>query len=1071
MHRMIAWFVYNPVAANLLMIVLILGGLLSLSATRQEEFPEVELETVQINVPYLGAAPEEVESGVCIRLEEALEGTEDVFKMSSSASEGSCGVTLELESGADKIRALNDIKSKVDAINTFPAETERPIVSEVLMVSQVSDIIISGRTDERTLKTLAEEMREDIAAIDGISQVTMEYVRPDEIAIEVSENTLRAYGLTLDEVARAIRRSSLDLPGGAIKAGGGEILVRTQGQAYTGREFEDIIVVTASDGTALTVADLATVVDGFEEGDLRVRFNGDPAAMVRVYRVGDEDTIEISEKVNAYLEQARQRLPEGIELTLWRDSSRELAARLNVLLTTAIGGLAMVLLTLALPLRFRLAMWVAAGIPIALLGTIMLFPAFDVTLSSLTVMGFILVLGIVVDDAIVVGERIYAHERAAESQRVAAVRGTEEVAVPVIFGVLTTVAAFMPIIFVPGRIGAFFSTVGTVVCLCLAFSIVESMFILPSHLSHRTRARDTRHNRVVERWLQFQNRLATGLERFAENVYGKYLRRSLTWRYSVIAVGVAVVIITAGFFLSGRINIQFFPGIEGNRITASLTMPEGINIENTAAAAAKLENAALRLRDELDAEYPEHSGMIQYMLTSIGRAAGGGGPGRANTVTPAVSHRAEVALALLPAAERGGVTASEIANRWRELTGLIPDVVELSYSANAFDAGDPISIELRGRNVDDLREVATLIRAELARFDGVTDITDSFRSGKQEVKLSLRPEARALGLTLDDLARQTRRAFYGEEVQRVQRGTEDVRVMVRYPEDERRSLGDLEDMRIRTPDGVEVPFSSVADVDYGTGYSSIRRVDRQRVVVVTADVVRSVTTPEEVLSTLEAETLPAILSNYPRVSFVFSGEQEERGEALGGLLRLFPLALLVIYALLAIPLRSYLQPLVIMSVIPFAAIGAIAGHAIMGQALALPSILGMIALSGVVVNSSLVMVDYINRRRRQGTDVTNAVAESGVVRFRPILLTSVTTFVGLVPLMLMNTPETAFIVPMAISLAWGVLFATLVTWFLVPSLYLVIEDFHPWQIPESPEDDGLDMGSGTVTAHAGRSTT
>ncbi|MGD8323098.1 MAG: efflux RND transporter permease subunit, partial [Gammaproteobacteria bacterium] len=893
MRRIIAWFVYNPVAANLLMIVLILGGLLALANTRQEEFPEVDLDSIQVNVPYLGAAPEEVESGVCLRVEEALEGTEDVFKMSTSANEGSCAVQIELESGSDKIRALNDVKSKIDAINTLPAETERPIVSEVLMTSQVSDIVISGRTDERTLKILAEEMREDLAAIDGISQVTMEYVRPDEIAIEVSENTLRAYGITLDQVARAIRQSSLDLPGGSIRAGGGEILVRTQGQAYTGREFEDIIVITGQDGTALTVADIANVIDGFEENDLSVRFNGEPAAMVRVFRVGEEDTIEISQKVNAYLEEARARLPEGIELTLWRDSSRELSARLNVLLTTAIGGLAMVLMTLALPLRFRLAMWVAAGIPIALLGTIMLFPAFDVTLSSLTVMGFILVLGIVVDDAIVVGERIYAHERASESQRIAAVNGTEEVAVPVIFGVLTTVAAFMPIIFVPGRIGSFFSTVGTVVCLCLAFSIVESMCILPSHLSHRTRARDTRHGPVVRRWLQFQNRLAAGLENFSEHVYGKILTRSLKWRYSVLAGGFAVLIITAGFFLSGRINIQFFPGIEGNRITASLTMPEGINIDATAAAAARLENAALQLQSELDSEHPENPGIIQYLLTSIGRAAGGrGGPGGSNIVSPAVSHRAEVALALLPAAERGGVTAGEITNRWRELTGLIPDVVELSFSANAFDAGDPISIELRGRDVDELREVATLIRSELARFNGVTDITDSFRSGKQEVKLSLRPEARALGLTLDDLARQTRRAFYGEEVQRVQRGTEDVRVMVRYPENERRSLGDLEDMRIRTPDGTQVPFSAVADVEYGNGYSTIRRVDRQRVVVVTADVIRTVTTPEEVLQSLEEETLPDILAGYPRVGYVFSGEQEERGEALGGLVQLFPLALL-----------------------------------------------------------------------------------------------------------------------------------------------------------------------------------
>ncbi|MBN1239641.1 MAG: efflux RND transporter permease subunit, partial [Gammaproteobacteria bacterium] len=833
MRNIIAWFVDNPVAANLLMAVLVVGGLISLGNLRQEEFPEVDLEVVTVSVPYLGATPEEAEQGVCIRIEEALEGTENVFKMTSTASEGSCSVQLELESGADTIQALNDIKSKVDGINTFPAETERPIVSQVTSTSVVLDIVISGDTDERTLKTLAEEMREDLAAIDGISQVAMEYVRPDEISIEISEDTLRRYALTLEAVAETVRRSSLDLPGGAIKAGGGEILVRTKGQAYRGAEFENIVVVTHRDGTAVTLGEIANVRDGFEEGDLRVRFNGNPAAMVRVYRVGNEDTIEAAEKARAYLADARARMPEGIELTVWRDASEELGARLDVLLGSATGGLALVLLVLALPLRFRLAMWVAAGIPIALLGTLLTFGFLDMTLSSLTVMGFILVLGIVVDDAIVVGERVYAHERDAEDQRTAAINGTHEVAVPVIFGVLTTMAAFTPIMFVPGRLGDFFSVVGYVVVLCLVFSVIESMMILPSHLSHRRRARDSRPGLLLKRWLDFQNRLASGVERFAERRYGAALRRALEWRYSVLATGAAVLLLMLALILSGRVAFQFFPAIEGNTITASLTMPEGISVDDTARAARQLEAAAQELEAELDALNPEQPSPIRYMLTAIGRSAGNSGPRGNNQVAPAVSHEAEVSLALLPVAERYGITANRITSRWRELTGAIPDAVELSFNANAFDAGAPISIELRGRNVDDLREVAALLRAELGRFDGVIDITDSFRSGKQEAKLSLRPEARTLGLTLNDLARQVRQAFYGEEAQRVQRGTEDVRVMVRYPEEERRSLGDLEDMRIRTSAGVEVPFPAVADVDLGTGYSSIRRVDRQRVVTVT----------------------------------------------------------------------------------------------------------------------------------------------------------------------------------------------------------------------------------------------
>jgi multidrug efflux pump subunit AcrB len=1047
MRSIIQWFVDNPVAANLLMVVLLVGGMISLSNTRQEEFPEVELDVVSVSVPFLGATPEEVEIGVCIRIEEELEGTEDVFKMTSTASEGNCSVQLELDSGADNIRALNDIKGKVDSINTLPEQTERPVVSLLSNVSRVNDIIIYGATDERTLKTIAEQIREEIAALEGVSQVSLEYVRPDEISIEVSETTLRRYGLTLDRVASAIRQSSLDLPGGAIKAGGGEILVRTQGQNYLGTEFEEIIVVTRRDGTTLRLGDIANVIDGFEEGDLLVRFNGQPAAMVRVNRVGNEDTIDISTKVNAYVNELQQQLPDGIEVMVWRDSADDLGKRLDVLLSTALGGLAMVLLTLALPLRFRLAMWVAAGIPIALSGAIMMFGVFDVTLSTLTVMGFILVVGIVVDDAIVVGERIYAHERHSEDQRTAAVNGTHEVAVPVIFGVLTTVAAFMPIIFVPGRLGSLFSVVGAVVCLSLAFSIVESMFILPSHLAHRKRARDIKHGPLMERWLRFQNGLADGLENFAENRYGSWLSALIPWRYSVLAVGTGVLIVVAGLALSGRIGFQFFPGVEGNELTASLTMPEGVNINDTVRAAAVIENAAEELKAELDAENPGFEGMIEYSLTAVGRGAGGGGPGQSNAIAPAQSHIAEIRLSLRPVEERNGLTSTQINQRWRELTGIIPDAVETGFSANAFDAGTPISIELRGRDVEELRLVATEIRGELARFDGVFDITDSFRSGKQEAKLSLRPQARVLGLTLSDLASQVRQGFYGEEAQRVQRGTEDVRVMVRNPESERASLGDLEDMRIRTSDGAEVPFSSVALVEYGNGYSSIRRVDRQRVVTVSADVNRAATTPESVLQVMETTVLPDLLANHRGVSYVLSGEQEERAESIGGLFSLVPLALLVIYAILAIPLKSYLQPFVIMSVIPFGTVGAIAGHKIMGYPIALTSVLGMLALAGVVVNSSLVMVDYINRQRIQGMNVTDAVSRAGIVRFRPILLTSITTFVGLLPLMLSNTPETAFIVPMAVSLGWGVVFATVITLFLVPCLYLALEDFHAWRAP------------------------
>jgi len=1044
MTRLIGWFVGNPVAANLLMMILVVGGLISLTQLKQEEFPEIDLGIVQVRVPYLGAAPEEVELGVCIRIEEALEGAQSIYRMTSASSEGMCTVTLELESSADDIEALNDISGRVDAISTFPAETERPIVSLLTSRNQGLEIVIAGDTDERTLKTLALEMREEIAAMDGISQVEVAYVRADEISIEVSEQTLRRYGLTLDQVANAVRRSSLDLPGGTIRAGGGEILVRTKGQAYRGSEFENIVVVSAADGTTITLGEIATIVDGLEEGDLSVRFDGQPAAMVAIYQVGSEDIIDIRDKVRAYVENAQARMPEGIELTIWRDESEEIEARLSILLATAVGGLALVLLLLSLPLQFRLAMWVAAGIPIAMLGTIALFIPLGITLSTMSVIAFILVLGIVVDDAIVVGERIYAHERHAENQHSAAIEGTAEVAVPVIFGVLTTMAAFLPIMLLPGRIGSLFSVLGYIVVICLVFSVIESQLILPSHLAHRRiEPRAGRPNAFVARWLKFQERLAAGIEDFAERRYGEALSRVLEWRYLVLAVGVGILTLTLALVVSGRISVEFFPSIAGDRVVARLTMPEGIAVAETTRAAQQIEQAAQILRSELNLTRQDQPSVIQHVLTTIGQGLAGGRPGGGTSLSTPVSHRADVAISLVPAAERSEFPSDTIAERWRELTGPIADSVELTFSASQLSAGDAISIQLRGRNVDDLAAAAADLRAELSRFVGVADVSDSFRSGKQEVRLSLRPEAQHLGLTLDDLARQVRQAFYGEEAQRVQRGTEDVRVMVRYPETERRSLGDLEDMRIRTSDGTEVPFAAAAEFTLGQGYSTITRINRQRVVTVRADVNRSITTPEAVLNSLAAEALPRIVAGYRGVTYSLTGEQEERAESFGGMARLFPVALLIMYALLAIPLRSYLQPLIIMSGIPFGAVGAIVGHLMMGWSLALPSILGMIALSGVVVNSSLVLVDYINRQRRTGVPVLNAVRRAGVVRFRPIMLTSITTFAGLTPLMLIDNPATAFIIPMAISLGWGVLFATVITLFLVPSLVLILEDLRP----------------------------
>ena len=1041
MNRIIAWFVDNSVAANLFMCVLVVGGLLALPAIHLEEFPSVDTKVIQVTVEYLGAAPEEVSEGVCVRIEEAIEGAEGIDTIRSTAVEGVCAVIIELVESADSSDALDEIKNRIDGIDTFPEETETPVVSRLLMKMLTLQIAVSGDADEHTLKYLGQQVRDDIAALDGVSQVSLSFVRPYEISIEVSEDTLRRHGLTLDQVAQAVRRSSLDLPGGSLKTRGGEILLRAKGQAYRGGEFEEVVVLTRPDGTNVTLGEIAEVVDGFRDDDLKAYLDGKPAVLIRVERVGDEDTLEIAAKVKAYLEQARTRMPEGIELTIWSDRAADLEARVAALVGSARNGLILVLLILALFLRFRLALWVAAGVPIAFLGALMSFPALGLSISTLSIMALILVLGIVVDDAIVVGENIYTHERQHEDQRRAAITGTQEVYVPVIFGVLTTVAAFFPLLIVPGRMGKMFAIIGATVIVCLLFSLLESQLILPAHLAHRrTRSRRASSNTMVRGWSSFQDGMAMRLEHFASDIYRPFLERALEWRYLTVAIGIGVLILTASLFTSGRMAFQFFPPVEGNRVSARLTMPRGTPLEMTEQAVDKLEGAAEALRAQIDSTRPEgEPSIFDHVLTGIGGKLGDeSGPDRPGFVATG-AYRAEVMLELIPAAERT-VGSNEIVRRWRELAGIIPDSVELTFLASEFHAGEAINVQLRGRDLDELRQAAAQLRTELAGFPGVRDIADSFRAGKQEVKLEILPTAKHLGLTQDDLARQVRQAFYGHEVQRIQRGRDDVRVMVRYPRSERASLGDLEDMRIRTADGTEVPFASVARVELGRGYATIQRTDREQVVNVKADVDRAISTPEQVMEALQRVGLPRVLSAHPGVSFNLEGEQEERTKAMGGLVRGFGLALLVIYALLAVPLRSYVQPLIIMSVIPFGAVGAIVGHLIMGMNLVFFSILGIVALSGVVVNASLVLVHYVNRKRSEGLPIHEAAAVAGLARFRPIVLTSVTTFMGLVPLMFLGGTAAFFMIPMAISLAFGVLFATVITLILVPCGYLILED-------------------------------
>ncbi len=1042
MSGLIAWFVRNPVAANLLMAALLAGGLVAAPHIPLKIFPDIDTQIVTIGVSYPGATPEEVEEGVCIPIEEEVESIVGVETLRTTASEGDCSIRVELFADADADRVTAEIQNRVDAITSFPEEAEEPVVSKLVLKWGVVDVALSGAVGEDVLKQLGRRVRDEIAALEAVTQVELLYDRPYEISIEVSEEALRRHGLGFDQVVRAVRRSSLDLPGGSIKAAGGEILLRSVGRAYRGPDFEEIVVLTRADGTRLTLGEIARVVDGFEDTELMASFDGRPAVMVRVLRTGAEDAIEISDAVKAYLADAALRLPEGIDLTVWQDSSEQLRGRLDILLRNGRTGLILVFAVLALFLRFRLAIWTSLGVPIAILGALMTMPLLGVSIDQVSLFAFIVVLGILVDDAIVVAENVYTHERRLGDRVRAAIEGTREVSVPVVFGVLTSVAAFAPLLVIPGRLGQIFWFMGVTIVACLLFSLVESQLVLPSHLSHgRSKLgaapKSLPQVGIARRWERFQDRFSRGLQNFIDGRYRAFLGRALEWRYLAVSIGLALLMLAVGVAGSGRLRFSFFPPVEADYVAAQVTLPQGAPLAVTQAATRRLEAVAIELARELDGEDAPASGsFVRHRLVSIGQQAFESFGSRDG---PSGGHIGEVVLELAPSEQRH-LSTGEVARRWEARVGGIPEAVELVFATDYFSAGRPIDLQLSGPDNEELVAAAEAAKVALAAYPGVSEIADSFRLGKRELRLEILPEAEPLGLSTQDLARQVRQAFYGEEAQRIQRGRDDVRVMVRYPEAQRRSLADLENMRIRTAEGVEVPFSSVARASFGRGYADIRRSDRERVVNVTADVDLTRTTANAVLADLKAGALPAILAEHPSVRLGMEGEQRDQTRAFGGLLGAYPAALLAIYALLAIPLGSYFQPLIIMSVIPFGMIGAVVGHLLLGRAISFSSVIGLVALSGVVVNASLVLVTAVNRRRAAGASVREAVEESGVARFRPIVLTAVTTFAGLTPLMLERSLQAQMLIPMAISLAFGVLFATAITLILVPCGYLILED-------------------------------
>lgn len=1051
---MIAWFVRNGVAANLLMGIILIAGLVSVKQIKLELFPPIDLDLVKVTVPYLGSSPEEVEKGIVTIIEERIQDIEGIKKMSGVAIEGSGSVYIELEEGYSVYEIIDKIKVRIDSISNFPVDAEKPIIKEMVVKPEVLSLAIFGNTNERSLKELAERTREKLIQIDGITQVEITGVRDYELTIEVSETQLQRYQLRFDDIVEAIKAESIDLPAGIIHSNGGQILIRTQKQAYTGSDFDNIPIVSRSDGTQLLLKDLAKVRDGFTDSPMTSFFNGQNAVFLKVSSIGDQDTLEIAQKVNEFCDKGFANLPEGISIEPFRDMSYYLKGRLAMMIENGVLGLFLVFIVLSLFLRPSLAFFVILGIPISFLGAFILMPQFDLSINLASLFGFILVLGIVVDDAIVVGESVFTRFKNGETGSLGSIKGTHAVAVPVTFAVLSTIVAFVPVLQMKGTIGKFYFPIPMVVIFTLIWSLIQSKLILPYHLSQcqLPTAKDR-----IGIFSRLQMGVSNGLETVINLCYRPILGIALHYRYATVALFFSILIISVGLIYGGLVRFVFMPAIPSDYLNVKLVMNEGTPFEITKKATEKIKTSLDQLVEETNKKGLGNP--FQATVLSIGNQPFYGGSGPLGGDNVAYSEGlAEIALEMQKSEERIGggeikeLSSTALAKRWAEIIGQIPGAKEVSFESNAAgEIGSPIDIQISGDDFSELLEVTEKIESHLATYAGLFGIKNDYSGGKREIKILLNSTGEAMGITQLEIGRQVRQAFYGEEVQRIQRGRDDLRVMVRYPKEGRLTIEHLQNLRIRLPNGSEIPFSEIATAQIGQSFPQINRVDRKRVINISADADKETVNLEEVIRSLTEKQDPSLPGSkngfletlqieYPNLSYSLEGERREQQETFTGLFGSVMIVFCLIYGLMAIPFRSYLQPFIVMSVIPFGLIGAVIGHALMGHAVSIISVLGLVALGGVLVNDSLVLVDYINKKVREGVPLLEAVWESGAARFRPIFLTSMTTFFGLLPLIFETSLQAQFLIPMAISLSFGILFATFITLFLVPALYLILED-------------------------------
>jgi len=1011
----IAWMAGRSVTANLLMLVLLIGGLVMGQHIRKDVFPDFELDMVTISLSYPGASPEEVERGTILAVEEAIQGIEGIKEITATAREGSGTVTAEIIEGEDVSQVSQEIKNAVDRITSFPEDAEDPQVTVPTRKRYVVSLALYGDQSEWVLREAAENVRDRLLLDPDILQVELQGVRNYEISIEIPQEVLRTYNLTLDEIANAIRRGAVEIPGGAIKTEGGDVLVRVSERRDFGREFGRIPIISSPDGTELLLEDIAQIRDGFEETDSFATFNGKPAVMLEIYRIGDQTPIEVADAVHRQIKEINTVLPEGLTLVAQNDRSEIYRQRLHLMLTNGYFGLTLVFILLAIFLEARLAFWVSLGIPISFLGSLLILPVIGVTFNMVSMFAFIVTLGIVVDDAIVVGENVYFNRQQGMGWLDAAITGAREICMPVVFSVLTNMVTFIPIFFVPGFMGKVFREIPLVVVSVFFISLVESLFILPAHLGHRKSAEDTTgFLGFVHHW---QQRFSDFFVRQVRTKYGPFLALVLRWRYVSFSIGLFVLMFAFGYVKSGRMGFELFPKIESDYAAVTAVLPFGTAVDRTRA----VEELLVQKGQEV-AEQNGGKNLVEGIYAQVD------------------NNQAQVRIYLTPPGKRP-ISTARVTKLWREATGDIAGLESIKFES---DAGGPgrgaaISLELSHRDIKVLEAASSEVAEALSYYPNVIDVDDGFSPGKQQIDFKVLPEGQSLGLQAADIARQVRQSYYGAEALRQQRGRNEVKVMVRLPKEQRVSEYHLEKMILRTPDGGEVPLNEVVSLERGRADTSIERRHGRRVVTVSADV-NPRSRAGQVMEALTTDILPKVQARYPELSYSFEGRQADRKESVQSLLRGLVIALIVIYAMLAIPLNSYIQPVIIMISIPFGLVGAVIGHLIMGYSLSVLSLFGIVALSGVVVNDSLVLIDFANRRRRQGIIAREAIHNAAIHRFRPIMLTTITTFGGLAPMIFETSRQARFLIPMAISLGYGIVFATLITLIIVPSVYLIIDD-------------------------------